>query len=312
MGAMSEMIVVGAGPIGSWVAEAAVASGVVERVAAVVDPDPAARAALAAETGGTAYPTTLDLPPATNAERALVAFSSKAEKVGPEIVRLVSSGYHVVTTCEELAWSPRHIWDAMHTSARSNGRVIIVTGTNPGFIMDRFPLLVASGSRDVRRIVVTRRVDSSTRRESLVRKTGRGLTVEEFEAQLAAGRVGHKGLAASARLIARGLLWPYHDVAVRIEPIVEDGVVAGADHRALLSTGDGRSIELRLTIAWKLEDPIDRVQIDGNPPLDVRFEGGYPGDPGTVANVLHGLRRCSELDPGFYRPTDLPLRFGVR
>ncbi len=309
---MSELIIVGAGPIGSWVAEAAVHDGIVDRVTAVVDPQPRARERLTAETGAAAYPTTVDLPPARNAERALVAFSSRADKVAPEIVRLVSSGYHVVTTCEELAWAPRHIWDAMHTSARSNGRVILVTGTNPGFIMDRVPLLVASGSRNVSRIVVTRRVDSSSRRESLVRKTGYGLTPDEFARELAAGRIGHKGLDASARLVARGLLWPYHDVSTRIEPIVVDGVVHGADHRAELSTGDGRSIELRLTISWELTDPVDRVQVIGEPPLDVRFEGGYPGDEGTVANVLRGLQRCSELDPGFYRPTDIPLRFGVR
>mgnify|MGYP000390950942 CR=1 FL=1 len=38
------------------------------------------------------------------------------------------AGYHVVTTCEGLAWAPRHLWDAMHTSARSDGKSIIVTG----------------------------------------------------------------------------------------------------------------------------------------------------------------------------------------
>ncbi|HHC08283.1 MAG TPA: hypothetical protein ENK55_06170 [Actinobacteria bacterium] len=309
---MSELVVVGAGPIGSWVAEAAVEDGVVAKVAAVVDPDPEAREALQRETGAAGYESTVVLPPAKNAERALVAFSSRADKVGPEIIRLVSSGYHVVTTCEELAWAPRHIWDAMHTSARSNQRVIVVTGTNPGFIMDRVPLLVAQGSRRVRRIVVTRRVDSSTRRRTLVDKSGYGLTVEEFRRGLEEGRVGHKGLDASARLIARGLLWPYHDVAVRIEPIVEDGRVVGADHRAELSTGDGRSILLRLVMAWELDDPCDEIEVEGSPPIAVRFDGGYPGDEGTVANVLAGLRRCSELDPGFYRPTDLPLRFGVR
>ncbi len=308
---MPGLVIVGAGPIGSWGATAAVADGVVDAVAAVVDPNPEARAQLIAATGAPGFASTVELPPARPGDRALVAFSSQAEKVAPEIVRLVSNGYHVVTTCEGLAWAPRHVWDAMHTSARSDGRVIIVTGTNPGFVMDRLPLLLAGASRNVRHVRVLRRVDSATRRPTLVAKTGRGLTVEEFRRRLAAGTVGHKGLDASARLIARGLLWPYHDVALHIEPILDGDVIVGADHRAELNTGDGRSIELRLTIAWNLADPVDRIEIDGEPPLLVELTGGYPGDEGTTAQVVAALRRCADLKPGFYRPTDLPLRFGV-
>lgn len=56
----------------------------------------------------------------------------------------------------------------------------------------------------------------------------------------------------AARMIARGLLWPSHDVSVRIEPVFDDDTIIGA------------------------------------------------------------LRRGTELMPGFYRPTDLPLRLGVR
>lgn len=308
---MPDLVIVGAGPIGSWGAEAAVADGVVDRVAAVVDPDEETRHRLQEATGAPGYPSTVALPPAREGDRALVAFSSRAEKVAPEIVRLVSNGYHVVTTCEELAWAPRHIWDAMHTSARSDGRVIIVTGTNPGFAMDRLPLLVAGASRRLRRIVATRRVDSSTRRESLVRKTGRGLTEAEFRKGLLEGTVGHKGLDASARLIARGLEWPYHDVSVRIDPVKEEGEIIGIHHKAVLQTGDGRSVVLVLTMAWGLPDPVDRVEVDGVPSFTVEIPGGYPGDEGTVAQVVSALRRCPELAPGFYRPTDLPLRFGV-
>jgi hypothetical protein len=64
-------------------------------------------------------------------------------------------------------------------------------------------------------------------------------------------------------------------------------------------------------MAWGL-DPIDRVEIVGEPPITVTIEGGFPGDEGTTANVVAAMRRCTELAPGFYRPTDLPLRLGVR
>ena len=304
-------MIVGAGPIGTWVADAAIGDGVVDRITAVVDPDDGARRELVAATGAPGYASTVELPRATSGDAALVAFASAAEKVSPEVIRLVSAGYNVVTTCEGLAWAPRHIWDAMHTSARSDGRTIIVTGSNPGFVMDRLPLMLAGASRRITRIHVERRMDTSARRPSLVAKSGRGLSHAQFRDGVASGRVGHKGLDSSARLVARGLEWPYHDVIVSIEPMLEDGVVVGARHRATLQAGAGREIVLDLEMAWGLTDEIDRVMIDGDPPITVEFPGGYPVDEGTAALVVGALRHLDSLPPGFYRPTDIPLRFGT-
>lgn len=309
---MTGLVIVGAGPIGTWVADAALADGAVDRISAVVDPDEGARRELVAATGAPGYASTVELPRATSpADAALVAFASSAEKVAPEVIRLVSAGYHVVTTCEGLAWAPRHIWDAMHTSARSDGRTIIVTGSNPGFIMDRLPLLLAGASRRITRIHVARRMDTSARRPSLVAKSGRGLSPDQFRAGVASGRVGHKGLDSSARLVARGLEWPYHDVTVEIDPVVDGESIIGAQHRAVLNAGDGREIVLELEMAWGLSDEFDRITIDGDPPIRVDFPTGYPVDEGTAAHVVTALRHLGSLPPGFYRPTDIPLRFGT-
>jgi hypothetical protein len=308
---MAGLVIVGAGPIGTWVADAAVGDGVVERIVAVVDPDASARHELVAATGAPGYTSTIELPRASNGDTALVAFASAAEKVAPEIVRLVSAGYNVVTTCEGLAWAPRHLWDAMHTSARSDNRTIVVAGTNPGFVMDRLPLLLAGSSRDVTRVHVERRMDTSNRRPSLVAKSGRGLTPETFADGIASGFVGHKGLDSSARLIARGLEWSYSDVAVSVAPIVENGSIIGAAHHARLAGGANRTIELDLSMAWGLADPFDRISVEGSPPIVTTIEGGYPGDEGTAAQVVGALRRIPTLQPGFYRPTDIPLRYGA-
>lgn len=308
---MRGLVIVGAGPIGTWVADAALADGVVDRITAVVDPDEGARRELVAATGAPGYASTVELPRATPGDAALVAFASAAEKVAPEVIRLVSAGYDVVTTCEGLAWAPRHIWDAMHTSARSDGRTIIVTGSNPGFVMDRLPLMIAGGSRRITRIHVERSMDMSSRRPSLVAKSGRGLTPEQFRDGVSSGRVGHPGLDSSARLVARGLEWPFHDVTVSIEPIVSDGGIVGARHRAELHAGDDREIVLDLDMAWGIEEEIDRITIDGVPPIRLEFHGGYPVDEGTAAQVTSALRHLGSIAPGFYRPTDIPLRFGT-
>lgn len=308
---MASLVIVGAGPIGTLGAEAALADGVVDRIGAVVDPDEGARHELVAGTGAPGFASTVELPKGKPGDSALVAFASAAEKVAPEIIRLVSAGYDVVTTCEGLAWAPRHIWDAMHTSARSNGRTIIVTGTNPGFVMDRLPLLLAGATRNITRIHVERQMDTSTRRPSLVAKSGRGLSRAEFDEGLERGRVGAKGLDSSARLIARGLEWPFNDVTVHVEPVMSDGRIVGASHRARLAAGPSRSIQLDLVMAWGLAPTFDRITIEGAPPIVVETVGGYPGDEGTAAQVVGAIRRLTTLQPGFYRPTDIPLRYGV-
>ncbi len=308
---MAGLVIVGAGPIGTWVAEAALTDGVIDAVIGVVDPDDRARRELVAATGAPGYATTVQLPPARSGDVALVSFASAAERAAPEIIRLVSAGYDVVTTCEGLAWAPRHLWDAMHTSARSDSRTIIVTGANPGFSMDRLPLLVAGASREVTSVQAQRSMDTSSCRPSLIAKSGRGLSADEFAAQVKAGRVGHKGLDSSAKLIARGLEWPHSDVSVKIEPILEASKTIGVRQRARLLAGDDREIILDLSMAWKYEEPFDRVTVVGSPPITIDIPGGYPLDDGTAAHIVAAIRHCSSLNPGFYRPTDLPLRFGV-
>jgi hypothetical protein len=307
---MSNLALIGAGQIGTAAALAARDDGICSAISVIVDPDASARAELVAQTGASAHASTAELSSAIEGDRALVAFSSDARKVGREIIQLVSLGYHCVTTCEELAWPDRHLWEALHTAAATEKRVIIVTGANPGFAMDRFPLLAAAATRSPSSIDVTRRVNTSRRRETLVAKSGRGLTADEFETAWVAGRAGHKGLEASARLLAHSLKWDHNDLRETIEPIVRDRIVTGYHQKALVRTTDGRTISLHLTLDADLEDEYDQVIVDGTPPITMRIEGGYHGDEGATAQILMALRRCNELDPGFYRPTDLPLRFG--
>lgn len=307
---MSNLALIGAGQIGTAAALAARDDGICSAISVVVDPDPSARAKLVAITGASSHASTAELSSAIEGDRALVAFSSDANKVGREIIQLVSLGYHCVTTCEELAWPDRHLWEALHTAAATEKRVIIVTGANPGFAMDRFPLLAAAATRSPSSIKVTRRVNTSRRRDSLIAKTGRGLTPEEFERAWQAGKAGHKGLEASARLLAHSLNWDHNDLRETIDPIIVDGIVTGYEQRVLVRTTDGRKISLRLILDENLDDELDEVVVEGTPPITMRIEGGYHGDEGAKAQILMALQRCRELEPGFYRPTDLPLRFG--
>ncbi len=308
---MSRLVILGAGPIGTSAAQAALDESAVDEIAAVVDADPAALARLEGRFDAPEYTASADLPAARAGDRAVVAISSLAAVAAPEIIRLVSIGYHVVTPCEELAWPDRHVHEALATSARSNGRVVITAGANPGFAMDRLPLMLAAACRGVKAVMVKRRVDTATHRELLPTRTGHGETVESAEEGIRTGRLGHVGLTGSARLIAAGLGWPTHDLSETVQPIIgDDGLVLGVHHRAELRTPDQRRIELDLSLAYGISDPVDHVTVDGIPRLEATIEGGYPGVDGTTAQLVRALDLCNQLEPGFYRPTDLPLRFG--
>lgn len=307
---MSRLVLVGAGPIGVAAADAAVSDGVVAGVLAVVDPDAAARRAATQRFGAEGYESADALPRASEGDWALAAFSSRADATTPVILRLVALGYHVVTTCEELSAPDLPQQAAVRGAAVSSGRRVIATGANPGFVMDRLVAAVASGARAVRRIDVSRRVDTSRRRGPLVAKTGRGLTPEEFAAQVAAGRLGHVGLEASAQLVARSLGWPIDEVKASIEPVVaDDGRVAGLHQRAVLTTPEGGLLDFDLVMAWKVDGPGDVIHVYGSPDLRVEIPGGYHGDEGTTAGVVNAIGRHNQTPPGFYGPIDLPLQF---
>lgn len=306
---MSRLLVVGAGPIGTAATMAALDDEVVSAVAGVVDPDGAARMRLGERYDAPMFASTVEVPPAREGDRALVAISSKVDVVAPEILRLLSLGYHVVSTCEELAWPPRHMWNALHTAARTHRRVIVMTGVNPGFVMDRLPLLATSACRNVKSVMVSRRIDSAARRESYIAKTGRGLTAAEWDSAVSAGTVGHRGLVPSARLLAHSLNWPNRDVTETLRAIEKGDLVSGFRQHVTLRAGE-RTIDLDFVVDWGLPEPGDRIVVDGEPPLHLEIPGGYHGDFGASAQIAMALRRCTELEPSFYRPTDLPLRFG--
>ncbi len=304
---MRTLTVVGAGPVGVAAASAAINEGVVEGIAVIVDPDDQARTAAIAALGG---PGCRELPGCAGlSELALVAFSSRLEPTVETIEVLLDRGAHVVTTCEELSGPPPSIRLALDEAASSAGRAVVATGANPGFVMDRLPLVAAGGARTIRRIEVLRRVNTRARREPLVAKTGRGLDPAEFAARARAGTVGHVGLDTSARLVAEGLGWDTERETHTIDPVTDDGGITGIHQTFTLSDRAGRELRYDLKMAWGLPDPQDVLTIDGEPPLTVVIPGGYHGDRGTSSRVVRGLQAVGRLRPGFYRPIDLPIEW---
>jgi hypothetical protein len=247
---------------------------------------------------------------------ALVLTGSSVSDVEPVVDAAAARGVDVISTCEDLAYadlSAPEMARRIDGRAREGGITVIGTGVNPGFVMDRLPLTLAAACVRVDHVHITRIVDAAKRRVPLRAKVGAGLTVEEFEAGVAARRLGHRGFSESCALVGLGLGLPLDDIRTTIEPVVADrpgvpaGRVAGLRQSAVGARGGREIVRLDLEMSISAPDPRDAIVIQGDPPLDVVIRGGTHGDRGTVGTVLSAIPAVIAAPPGLKTILDLAL-----
>jgi hypothetical protein len=319
---------VGLGQIGAAIARAAMNRADLESVAAY-DPGPAVAGKTLDEVCGEGLPAIavrdrLAAAAADGAPQvALHAVASHIPDIEPQLIELVSAGLNVVTTAEELI-SPQNRYPEatarIDEAARAAGVTIFAAGVNPGVLMDRLPVFLSSLCIRIDGVRVSRLVDLGQRREALRRKMGVGAESDDVRARIEAGSIGHVGLIESLQHLAGGLGWQIGDIDEQLAPVIGEtdveragesvpaGRVLGLHHTAVARAADGRPIELSLTMRLDAEEPVDVVEIDGEPPLRLRFEGGVAGDQATVATVLNGARFVVDAEPGLI--TRLPIPAG--
>lgn len=250
---------------------------------------------------------------APGAALLLHAAGSALEQVAPHFADAVTRGLHVVSTCEKLAYPfHRHpqLSDYLDDLALRAGCTIVGTGVNPGFIMDQVVVLLAAASRDIRRVRVERVLDPRTRRPQFQRKVGLDLSRAEYDRLAARGLLGHVGLEESGRLVAAGLRWRIEECQESVEPLQPDpdGPLLGMRQSWEGRAADGRLIDLRFEANAAVDSGYDAIEIDGEPPLAVRFAGGVSGDGATAAAVLRAARVMPSAPRGLVTVLDLPLR----
>ncbi len=186
------------------------------------------------------------------------------------------------------------------------------TGINPGFLMDALPLFLTGICQRVDRIAVTRVIDASTRRGPFQAKIGSGLTVEAFQARMAAGRMGHVGLPESVGMVFDTLGKKLVRYESAVEPVVADrlvetkhftvqpGQVMGLKQVARGYSAEGEFMTLTFIAALETGEEGDTVQIFGKPDLEVKLKGTN-GDITTIAIVVNAVRRVLR---GAARPGD--------
>jgi hypothetical protein len=241
---MTRVTLVGLGAIGREVLKALVTKQTVV-VVAVADPaftgqDAGAVAGIAPL--GITVSATVAEAFSTPSDVAVVLTTSGTAEMVPIVEAAAAGRLHIVSTCEDLSYARLATPDEarrIDEIARAAGIVVLGTGVNPGFVMDRLPLALAGACVAVRGARVERVVDAAKRRGPLRAKVGADLTVEEFEAGVADRRLGHRGLPESCALLGAGLGLTFDELRTTIAP-----VVASADNPRL-GISPGRVAGLR-------------------------------------------------------------------
>ncbi len=314
----------GIGPIGAEITKLILTKSWLKLVAAI-DVDPSKVGKDVGEVIGLGEKVGVLVQSELTTRPAVVCHStgSRLRDVEAQLVALLSGGSHVVSTCEELSFPlDLAIRETLQKTARAANVTLIGTGVNPGFVMDKLPLTLSSVCQQVTEVNITRVVDASLRREPLQRKVGAGMSVQEFETNVKAGRIKHMGLKESLIMVANGLGVELDSVTEeKILPVmaeekvvtqfltVEKGEVAGV-HQTISGEAKGRmKIALDIKMFVGAKDPSDQVHIKGVPDVSMKITGGVHGDRATAAMAVNCIPRVVAARPGVLTMDDIPVSF---
>ena len=328
MGEAARVVVFGLGPIGRAIG-AAVVGKTSLRLVGAVDVAPALRgrplsevvpgASSDARVAGSIDELMADARP----DVVLHATGSYLDRVYPQFEELLSAGCNVITTCEEAGYATdmekAEQLGKIDALCRCHGVRLLATGINPGFAMDVWPLVASAHLTRLDSIDVHRVVDAASRREPLQRKVGSGMTVEEFRREVHAGRLGHVGLEASARMLAKALGREVMELSGAIEPVTAEREVTSRYFRVpagkvvglrqdLTARLEGQvSLRLYLEMYLGAPNPRDELVLAGDHTTQVVVDGGFPGDSATAAILVNSVAPALSCSPGYLTMLDLPF-----
>jgi 4-hydroxy-tetrahydrodipicolinate reductase len=260
---------------------------------------------------------------ATHPDLVLHATGSFLDEVAAQLYPILDRGLSIVSTCEELAYPfYRHpeLARELDEAARKAGAVLLGSGVNPGFVMDKFAVTLMAACESVGAVRVERVVDAATRRGPFQRKIGAGLSREEFAEKNSDGRMGHIGLAESAHMLADAMgVSPERGMDRLLQPVfaekristgeveVSPGQVAGIHETVVIHADGTERVRMELDMFVGAPNPHDAVVVEGKPRLEVEIGSGVAGDEGTVAVVVSCAPLVQGLQPGLRTMLDVPL-----
>jgi len=258
----------------------------------------------------------------TDPDVVLHTTTSFLDGVTDQLVQCARADVHVVSSTEELSFPYERAPEAsdrLDRVAQEEGVVIVGTGVNPGYAMDTLPLMATGVCTEVHAVHVERVVDASERRKPLQAKVGAGISTQAFREKKAGGTFGHIGLRESLRMLADGLGWALDGVEEELQPVhadslvdtgfreVQAGDVAGIHHSATGRVGGAPQLTLDLKMYVGADESYDAVNVEGEPPIDLRFQGGIFGDTATVGMLVNTAPLAARARPGLQTMADLPV-----
>lgn len=261
---------------------------------------------------------------ASPADIAIVATASSLEAVTSTIETCLENGLDVISICEELSFPYRKqsvIAKRLDRIAKKEGKTVVGTGINPGYLMDLLPIVLTGPCQHVDTITVTRHMNSSHRRPSFQKKIGTGMTVDEFRRKIDDGNItGHVGLVESIQMIDAGLHLGLDEIEeIPPEAIIADQEITNSfttikkgDVLGLRSVGVGRRegkqiVTLDFQAYAEATPQYDEIIIDGLPPIQQRIKGGVQGDLGTIGMIINLIPIVIQESPGLKTMKDLPV-----
>jgi len=246
------------------------------------------------------------------------------DRIEAQVTMIIRAGSHVVSSAEELFYPFQRnpgFSQRIDALAKQHGVAVIGTGVNPGFAMDILPLCLTWVCTEVSKIIVTRIVDTGPRRLPLQRKTGAGLSRQEFEQRMAAGRFGHIGLRESALAVMDTLGWPVEQIEESITPVIAEAAistqfltiapqqVAGLRQVMRVKSDGQERLVLDLQVSVGAKDPHDSIEIIGNPSFSLRIEGGIFGETATIGALVNTIPRIITAPPGLRTMMELTVPY---
>jgi 4-hydroxy-tetrahydrodipicolinate reductase len=258
------------------------------------------------------------------ADVAIVATSSSLEVVVPTIEYCLGSGLDVVSICEELSYPYQKkpgLAKSINQVAIQNGKTVVGTGINPGYLMDLLPIVLTGPCQSVDTIHVTRHMNSSHRRPSFQKKIGTGMTNKEFRTNIDAGKItGHVGLVESIQMVDAALNLgldtieelPPEAIIAKEEVTNSFATIKKGDVLGLKSVGVGKRngkeiIVLDFQAYAEATPQYDEVIVEGVPRMHQRIEGGVQGDQGTIGMILNLIPIVVKESPGLKTMKDIPV-----
>ena len=323
---MIDIVHIGLGPLGQMMVRSAVERGSF-RIVGAVDTDPAK---IGKDLGGFCGIARLGVPISGSLREAIEGKSPQAAVVTtvsslaafePQVAELARAKLPIVSTCEELSYPWRtqpELAGRIDEICRESGIACVGTGVNPGYLMDFFPTVLTGLCQKVTGVRVWRVQDASVRRVPFQQKIGAGLTVQEFEARHAAGKLRHVGLPESVDFVAARMGWKLDRATESLEPVMAEqditggykpiakGMARGVQQVGRGFVGNDEVITLTFRAAVGEPESYEEVRVEGEPAITSRITGGVNGDIATCAVTLNVVRSILTASPGLKTMADLP------